>query len=167
MVDHILVHTIPAAYSLLPAHMRSTESTAMLLAIGLQETRFLARRQQGNGPARSFWQFEPGNKGGFAGVFRHPRTQNSATFVVTSLRYSATDIEAARRASEHNDVLACAMARLLLWTSPSRLPAREEVAYGWQQYLNIWRPGVPHPETWQGLFHEAWDRVTLTGPFST
>ncbi|WP_440466979.1 hypothetical protein ACKI1H_27705 [Pseudomonas sp. YH-1] len=29
---------------------------AMLLAIGLQESRFTYRRQMGNGPAKFFWQ---------------------------------------------------------------------------------------------------------------
>ena len=38
---------------------RSTAADVLLLAIGLQESRF-EHRQQIGGPARSFWQFERG-----------------------------------------------------------------------------------------------------------
>ena len=67
MIGHILAHTLPAAYSLLPAEMESAEATALLLSIGLQESQFTHRRQVG-GPARGFYQFE---LSGVQGVLRH------------------------------------------------------------------------------------------------
>ena len=46
---------IPAALHMLPGHMDSPEARAMLLAIGLQESKLTYRRQVG-GPAHGFWQ---------------------------------------------------------------------------------------------------------------
>lgn len=59
----MIVNPIPdildPALKLLPS-MDSVRARMMLLAIGLQESRFEHRRQLGNGPARGFWQFESG-----------------------------------------------------------------------------------------------------------
>ena len=56
----MIVNPIPdildPAAKLLPG-MDSAKARVMLLAIGLQESRFEHRRQIG-GPARGFWQFE-------------------------------------------------------------------------------------------------------------
>ena len=163
MVDHILTHTIPAAYSLLPTAMQSTEATALLLAIGLQESRFLHRRQTKGGPARGFWQFEAG--GGVRGVRRHAATAQTIVDVLTTLRYPINQPTTYYHAIlEHHDVLACCFARLLLWTLPATLPGRDEAELGWTQYLDAWRPGAPHPETWPSLYMEAWDRVSGVPP---
>lgn len=50
----ITTQAIEPALSLLPARMDSSRARAMLLAIGLQESRFEYRRQMNNGPARGF-----------------------------------------------------------------------------------------------------------------
>lgn len=69
---------IPAAARLLPGVAFTPEAKVMLLAIGLQESRFEHRRQI-KGPARGFWQFEAG--GGTAGVLRQrsPRATGGST----------------------------------------------------------------------------------------
>lgn len=154
MVDHVF----PAAFSLLPEGMDSPEARAMLVAIGLQESGFLHRAQIG-GPAHGFWQFEKG--GGVAGVLTHPSTARLAADVCESLRYEP-EAWACYVALEHNDVLACCFARLLLWTLPGSLPAADEADEGWHQYLDAWRPGKPHRETWAGHFGAAWELVTST-----
>lgn len=46
---------VEPALLLLPAKMESPQAVVMLLAIGLQESLFEHRRQQGNEPARRFW----------------------------------------------------------------------------------------------------------------
>lgn len=162
MVDLVLGYIIPAAYAVLPPAMRSTQASAMLLAIGLQETRLLHREQLGGGHALSLWQYEPGDLSAFAGVFRHAATATYARSVVKRLCYSELlDVEQLRQISAHNDVLACAVARLLLWTLPADLPGPSEAERAWQQYLDAWRPGAPRPETWAGLYQEAWERVQL------
>lgn len=158
MTYHTYAHTIPAAYSLLPDQMHSPKATAILLAIGLQESKFQHRRQLPKGPARGFWQFE--RAGGVEGVLTHRSTQTYIRRVLESMEYpSTTDAYKAHTAIEHNDVLACCFARLLLWTLPDTLPTRAEADAGWSQYLKAWRPGKPHPETWAENFRIAWTVV--------
>ncbi|MOA63587.1 hypothetical protein D3C78_1893600 [compost metagenome] len=56
-------------------------------------------------------------------------------------------------------MLAAALARLLLWTDPARLPALGEVAKSWELYLRTWRPGKPHRHTWDALYAQALEEV--------
>ena len=129
----------------------------MLLSVGLQESRFEHRRQIG-GPARGFLMFEQG--GGVRGVLTHPATKVHIQSVLAALEYDpASDAAACWTAIEHQDILASAFARLLLWTLPDPLPARGEAAEGWEQYLAAWRPGKPHAPTWDKFFNDAWKVV--------
>lgn len=125
----------------------SPEARVMLYAIGLQESRFQHRRQVG-GPARGFWQFERG--GGVAGVLNHPASRGPAAAVLTLRGVPASGAYAAL---EHDDMLACAFARLLLYTDPRPLPATADAA--WDYYLDNWRPGKPHRQTWDALYAQA------------
>jgi hypothetical protein len=160
MTEFTLRFTIPAAFSLLPESMRSEKAAAMLLAIGLQESKFRHRAQIG-GPALGFWQFE---ENGVRGVLRHAATSEPAFNALRSLSYSdAPIIFAVHKSLCHNDVLACAFARLLLWTLPSGLADRDQPERGWEQYLAAWRPGKPHPETWKSNFNRAWSLVRPDG----
>lgn len=154
--DQALELTIRPALTLLPDIMRGRRAEAMLLAIGLQESRFKYRRQVGGGPARGFWQFE--RAGGVVGVMTHPESESLARSITEVLRYdfNSADIHAAL---EHNDLLAACFARLLLWTDPEPLPGiRSAADQGWHYYLRTWRPGKPHPETWP----EFWDMALET-----
>jgi hypothetical protein len=155
LIWHIHERTIPAALELLPGRMTSPEATAMLLSIGLQESKFQHRRQVG-GPAHGFWQFE--RMGGVAGVLEHPTTQPIITPICDMLLYPATSL-ACYTALEHHDVLATCFARLLLWTDARTLPAPHEAAKGWAIYLAQWRPGKPHRDTWNANFDQAWQIV--------
>jgi hypothetical protein len=156
MIDTIHRFIIPAAYDLLPSAMNTAPATAMLLAIGLQESRFRHRRQVG-GPAHGFWQFERG--GGVAGVMKHDRVGPIAREVLAALRYDAKAADVYDLIVD-NDVLAAVIARLLLWTVPGRLPLAPQAEMGWQQYREGWRPGKPHRATWNDFYAEAWARVT-------
>lgn len=153
--------TLPAAFTLLPPAMKSDKATAMLLSIALQESKFQHRRQTNYGPARGFWQFE---KNGVRGVMRHPQTRGLAIVVLRELRYEALVDKPAEvhYAIHDNDVLACAFARMLLWTVPGALPARDNPDAGWQQYLEGWRPGAPRHETWADHFEHAWQLIEET-----
>lgn len=156
MVEYMARHLVPAALDLLPANMTGPRATAMLLAIGLQESRFQHRRQV-NGPARGFWQFE---RAGVVGVLMHRSTSGHVRTVLGALAYDADADEAEIQAAlEHNDVLAAAVARLLLWTVPGALPGPGDAAVGWAQYVEGWRPGRPRPETWRAAYQVAWDVV--------
>lgn len=153
MIDTIVSYIIPATYSLLPPKMNSDEATAMLIAIGLQESRFEHRKQIG-GPARGFWQFEKG--GGTLGVMTHKDSTKHCSSLLRSLKCANMSLEDIHKALSHNDILACGFARLLLWTHPKRLPSYKETDRAWDYYLSTWRPGKPHRDTWDDFYEEAW-----------
>lgn len=125
----------------------------MLIAIGLQESRFQHRRQVG-GPARGFWQFEQG--GGCVGVLNHTSSRALGRGLCTDRGISQT-AAALYGQLERDDLLACAMARLLLWTDPQPLPTVEKDAAdsAWAYYLRVWRPGRPHRHTWDRFWAVA------------
>lgn len=146
---------IPAAFALLP-EMASLEAEAMLLAIALQESK-AAHRMQVNGPARGFWQFEIA---GVKGVLGHQATRDFLLEALDTLSYRRTTTPLMlQHAVEDNDVLACVFARLNLWWLPEPLPGRENPDEGWRQYLAAWRPGKPHPDTWDAYYARAWEMV--------
>ncbi|MCR4331686.1 MAG: lytic transglycosylase domain-containing protein [Sulfuricaulis sp.] len=144
-----------ATAALLPLAMDSPQAKAMLMAIAMQESRFDERRQIG-GPARGFWQFE---FGGIRGVLNHKQSQPLIRSVLDRLDYDHKP-DTSYAAIEHNDVLAFAYARCLLWTLPDPLPAQHETEEGWRQYADAWRPGRPHRATWNAFFTQAWKMVT-------
>jgi hypothetical protein len=156
MIAYINAFILPAAFALLPPKMDTPEARAMLLTIGLQESRFSHRRQLGAGPARGFWQFELA--GGVVGVLTHRVTKPIVERLLDALLYLPA-ASACYDALEHNDVLAAAFARLLLYTVPGPLPARFYSEKAWQLYVNGWRPGKPHRETWDAHFVRAWECV--------
>lgn len=147
---------ISPALALLPAAMDTQAARVMLLAIGLQESRFTHRQQIG-GPARGFWQFEKGtraSRGGVWGVFLHA-TSKGHLATLCKARSVACDPDAIYAALEYDDMLAAGVARLLLWTDPKALPAIGDADAGWALYLRTWRPGRPHPKTWPALYAQA------------
>lgn len=154
--EYVQRTVIPAAHALLPAKMHSPEATAMLLAIMLQESRATHRRQIG-GPAKGLWQFEHG--GGVHGVLNHVASRPHISAAMRAMAYGETEM-IAFEAIEHNDVLACVFARLLLWTHPKKLPQMGGTDYAWDYYLTTWRPGRPHRQTWTDHFRTAWAAIT-------
>jgi hypothetical protein len=136
---------------------------AMIIAIGLQESRFAVRDQIVSGkapgavgPATGYWQFERG--GGVRGVMRHPASRTIAQEMAEAAGV-AWDEDAIWRVftRPEGDELACVFARLLLLTDAQALPAAavgsEEEA--WVYYLRNWRPGKPHRQTWGGFWAQA------------
>ena len=161
------------AYKLLSANMSSIEASLMLLAIPLQESELKERRQlitkviDGRkkllplGPAVSFWQFEQGDpisRGGVWGVLNHYSVGLKAVTVCRALGIEPTAPKV-WEAMQTNDVLAAAMARLLLYSSPKALPKVGDVQGAWKMYTDTWRPGKPHPEKWPAHYANA--RATL------
>lgn len=132
------------------------ESDVELLTIGLQETGFLTRIQYGNGPARSFWQFE--ENGGVRGVMKHHVVGKWCKLVCSALGVPF-DKRAIWKAMETNDVLGACMARLLLYSSPKALPKLAERQAAWDMYEDNWRPGKPHPEKWPAYYAAALKEV--------
>lgn len=139
--EQLLTTVIRPTLALLGPKYQGWEAERMLVAIALQESRLKHRRQIG-GPARGFWQFETG---GLSGVLRHSASKDDAARLIDTLVYKP-EVGLLHAALEHNDILACGMARLLLWTDAKPLPLIEDE--GWAYYLRNWRPGRPHPSYW-------------------
>lgn len=158
-LDQITYAGIDPALALLPPKMDSAEARVMLLAIGLQESRFRDRRQLvGNppvptGPAKSFWQGERGG-GMVAGVRTHAATKALAADLHRARGVAPNDA-AIWNAIEQDDVLAAGLARLLLYSDPRPLPSVTDEAGAWSLYLRTWRPGKPHAATWPGFHRQA------------
>ncbi|CUJ60349.1 Uncharacterised protein [Achromobacter xylosoxidans] len=155
-LDSIVSAAINPALALLPAGMDTPAARVMLLAIGLQESRFLHRRQIA-GPARGFWQFEKGtraSRGGVWGVFLHAASKDHLA-ALCKARSVSCDPDAIYAALEYDDVLAAGVARLLLWTDPKALPAVGDADAAWALYLRTWRPGKPKPDSWPDLYRQA------------
>lgn len=168
LLESIVRSAINPALSILPAAMDSPAARVMLLAIGLQESRFMYRFQKVagrpyvKGPARGFWQFEEGSqtaRGGVWGVFLH----DSSRYWLSQLcakRNVPFRPEEIWTALEFDDVLAAGVARLLLFTDPKRLPAVDDTEGAWGLYAyRAWRPGRPHRETWDGFHAQARGQV--------
>jgi hypothetical protein len=144
---------LPAALELLPMNMDTTGARAFVIAVGLQETEYIARRQNGMGPARGFHQFE---QNGVLGVMGHRHTSVVATGILKTMGYYDSSTGQIHAALEHNDVLDHVLARLLLWTSPKPLPVREDPEGAWEQYYFCWRPGKPRRDDWNANYARAW-----------
>lgn len=145
---------ISAGLALLPPRLDTLNARAMLLAIGLQESGFVHRRQI-SGPARGFWQFE---LGGARGVMTHRSTSAIARDLLMRLSIPVT-VEAAHATLEFNDLLAVGFARLNLLWLPGALPGPDDGAEGWRQYIEAWRPGKPHVGTWPKWYSTAWEAL--------
>lgn len=150
----LLRDVIVPALAQMPATYDSNRARCMLTAIGFQEGEALLasskpnllRRQGAHvdqlGPARGFWQFElPGVRE----VLTHYATDDTAAMLVNAAK-APRESRALHVFLERptSDLLACQLARLLLFTDPAPLPdtklGEEAVAFGY--YLRRWRPGA-------------------------
>lgn len=159
VLNVIVQEAINPGLKLLPAQMDSDAARVMLLATGLQESRFKYRFQTVKGqpyvkgPAKSYWQFEVG--GAVKDVMQRATTRQHCIDLCAA-RAVAFDPRAIHSAMEEDDILAAAMARLLLWTDSKPLPnldASHEDA--WQCYVRNWHPGKPHRDTWDEFHAQA------------
>ena len=149
----ILHGPVKDALAVFPPHMTSNEAHVLLLAIGLQESRFTTRRQI-KGPARGFWQFE--KNGGVKGVLTHASSKEHAE-QICDFCLVEPDVGLVYRSLETDDVLAAGFARLLLYTDPKPLPEVGDFRGAWDYYIRTWRPGEPHRHTWDQLYAQAMD----------
>lgn len=152
MIATITGSAIAPALALLPAKLTSPQAFVMLIAIGLQESGLTDRVQKNGGPARGLWQFEQG--GGIRGVLRHDATGGLAAQVCEARDVPAVAAHVWAQLP-HDDILAAAFARLLLYSDPQPLPKLGDEVGAWALYLRTWRPGRPHPERWPGNYAQA------------
>ena len=114
-----------------------------MLAIAMQESS-LSSRQQFQGPARSFWQFE---MNGIVAVMMNQDVGHMAFEACDALGVNpnAVDVYNIFARSDGDELAAC-FARLLILADPERLPLTP--IDGWNYYLRNWRPGKPRPVDW-------------------
>lgn len=155
VVREIATEVIDPMFRLLPEKMNSKEALVLLLAIGLQESRLIHRKQI-NGPAKGLWQFE--RNGGVRGVLNHARTSKLAVKFCDACALPST-VEEVYQTLQYDDLLAAGFARLLLWTIPGKLPELGDSEAAWDYYIEGWRPGKPHRHTWDALYALALDYV--------
>lgn len=155
VIETVCETAIMPALELLPERMNNKKAIVMMIAIGLQESRLIHRKQIG-GPAKGLYQFERG--GGVRGVLNHPTTKQLAHDLCVGLM-GTSDQEAVYDELEFSDVMASIFCRLLLWTDPKSLPAVGDVQGAWDLYIRVWRPGKPHRGTWNALYTKAVDFV--------
>lgn len=144
IIDRTFDHVLPRRFSGQPAIVE-------LLAISGQEANWSAREQVG-GPAHGLWQFEKG--GGVHAVLNHPASAPYARAACHVRGVEPTD-RAVYDALPTDDLLACAFARLLLFTDPKPLPVPGQMQQSWDYYQRNWRPGKPHPEKWSAIYRQA------------
>jgi len=113
------------------------------------------RNRGGKGPARGLWQFE---RGGVKGVYLH-RASNEPLRLLCRARDVNFDVPQIWAALEFDDVFACGVARLLLWTDPKPLPAIGDEDGAWAYYVRNWRPGKPHRDRWVANYAAAVKQV--------
>lgn len=142
------------ALDLLPAGLQDERAARFLLAIGAQESGWIARKQYGAGTAKGYLQFE---QIGVAEVFRHPASADTARALLRMLDYPTTlTPDQVYELIEHNDLLAIGIGRLALRRHPARLPHGTEADMGWGQYLDIWAPGRPREAKWAVSWRYGW-----------
>lgn len=150
-----LAQVIAPALGLLASKMDAREARVLLLAIAGQESGFLTRQQVG-GPAHGLWQFE---ENGVRAVFRY-RTTGDAALALCDLRaVRPLNIAVVYNALLTDDLLACGIARLLLYSDPAPLPEMGDSELAWNYYLRNWRPGAPHPMSWGFNYKRALEAV--------
>ena len=160
VIDRTLTQYLDPRFDTLAARMQ-------LATTGLQESRFMDRVQQDNGPAHSFWQMEKG--GGVHGVLTSDVTRELAVELCAHFNVQPTDDAVwAALILPQNDCLACGLARLIYYADPTPLPAVGDVDGSWRYYIRNWRPGKPKPLTWPGYYALAKEYIdACTAPSGT
>lgn len=157
----VLSAVISPVLRLLPRPLTSDEATVQMLAMGMQETGFRTRTQDG-GPAHGLWQFE--KAGGVRGVLKHRQSAGYARTLCEQFNVPPTEAAVYWQLPE-NDELAAGFARLLLWTDPQKLPALGNVDDAFDLYIRAWRPGdyarnpVGVRQRWTGSYLHAMQAV--------
>lgn len=156
----------PALEMLAALGVRSdNRARVLVMAIAGQESEWKARRQIGIGQyypqtvgARGYWQFES-TWGGPVAINEVMQKAPSVLAALCAELDIPVDERALYEAVAWNDVLAAALARLLLWVDPAALPAVGAVEEGWDYYLRNWKPGAPHHETWPARYATAMELI--------
>jgi hypothetical protein len=154
-----LVPSLDAIGKFAPELTRNRDSEALMLAIAGQESDWTAMHQVG-GPANGPWEFEPN---GVKAVYNHSVCGPILRGALKALGMGNALPETLYQeiATEAGTVLATLLARLLLWSSPARLPVAGlgQMRISFLYYENCWRPGKPDLTRWNVVYPQALSAV--------
>lgn len=124
------------------------EAAVLLLAIAIQESQLLYRKQFDGGPARGLFQMEPGDRAMMALLMKKNHTLRKM------LPTENHEVMWKMLEDPENDKYAVYIARAALKTDPDPLPKLGDMEGAWAAYVKHWRPGKPRKEKW-ALSYEA------------
>ncbi len=150
MLEAILEQIIEPGLALLPPALNGDDASVLLLATGLQESRFCYRRELG-GYGLGYWKLHADK---VARVFAHAGCREPLERLCEAVGVECTP-RAVHAALEYNDQLATAITRLLLHTATRRLPAQAHPEQAWLLYLQLWKPALPRHLSWTPLHRNA------------
>jgi len=134
------------------------KGNVLVMTCAGQESLWKSRRQIRIGQyhpqsvgARSYWQMES-TWGGPVAINDVIQDTPRQLFAICEDLEIPTDELSLYEACAWNDTLACALARLLLWSDPAPLPEVGDKQGSWDYYRRNWKPGVPHPSTWSARY---------------
>ena len=157
----------PALLRMFPQFQGRTPE-CMLLTIAGQETNlaYVYQMDSQGKPiqtlARGLWQFE---LVGVEGCLNHPANGWLAPFLEQN-GFAGLTPEMIHWALPASTSLATWLARANLWWYAEDLiepiADYDHAEAAWQQYLDIWRPGKPHRETWDAHWLAAVEAVNIS-----
>lgn len=134
--------------------LRSEASDVTLMAFAGHESNWTLFRQIPLGPGRGPWMLGL--------VTTMDVLLNDATKTMAAAVCSVFQVDPGSAYSQFttNLPLAYAFARLLLWADPNPLPIVGNSDECWTCYTRVWRPGIPHQDTWASFYAESLAVVT-------
>jgi hypothetical protein len=146
-----LAQVISPALAYLDPPLDSPEARVLLLATALQESGLRTRLQDGGGPAHGLWQTE---QGGARCVLDNAVSKKLAADLCSKFAVAPISSDVYWTLA-HDDLFACAFARLMLWCDPHPLPELGDADDAWLCYQKNWGPGKPRPQEWPANYAAA------------
>ncbi len=119
-----------------------------------QESEWRNVQQDGGGPGRGFFQFEPPTCGL---VLRNSVSRALAEKTCHAAGIAATQVAVYAALKTKPIEIAVPFARLDTYCDPRPLPPLHNVQAAWTIYLEEWRPGRPHPALWASIYQASLD----------
>lgn len=138
--QQFITDALAPALGLLGPKCDTPKSRLQVLVSCLQESGLKDRQQVGGGPGHGLAQFEGGPLSATAQVLKHGYARTAAVCLARKVSCTRPAIHAALLT---DDVLAAALARVLLLTDAKPLPEIGDEDGAWDCYIRNWHPGKP------------------------
>ncbi len=138
--QEFITNALEPALLLIGGKSDTPKARLQVLVSCMQESDLTKRVQTGGGPAHGLGQFEGGPMSGIAQCLLHAGAQTAAVCRARGVEPTRPAIYAALVT---DDVLAAALARILLMTDANPLPEIGDEEGAWKTYVHNWHPGAP------------------------